>query len=225
MDKRLGKYIPLVDFLALVLGEDSEIVLQDFTQGLEKSLVHIRNNLSGREIGSPATDFVLEVFKKKLYLEKDFLVNYRTKSTAGREFYSSSFFIKEDNKLLGMICINSDKSKLLSIKELLESGVSFINQELKLNQEEDQERSDDDIVENFYSTAENLIEDTIAREANGKDLKRYNLTKNEKIAIVRSLYQKGFFEFKDSVSKVAEAFRMSEVSIYKYIQEVKQDEG
>ncbi|RXF02024.1 transcriptional regulator, partial [Enterococcus faecium] len=72
-----------------------------------------------------------------------------------------------------------------------------------------------------FSTADHLIEATIIQETQGKDLQKYNLTRTEKIAIVSSLYDKGFFELKDAVSKVAEAFCMSEVSIYKYIQIVK----
>ncbi|WP_192871465.1 PAS domain-containing protein, partial [Streptococcus suis] len=92
-------------------------VLQDFSQGLDHSLIYIKNNLSGRDIGAPATDFVLDVLQSKVYKEKDYLVNYRTKTLGGKELYSSSFFIKDDaGELLGMICVNADKSKMLTLK-------------------------------------------------------------------------------------------------------------
>ncbi|MGT2951020.1 hypothetical protein BU202_06965 [Streptococcus cuniculi] len=221
MNPQLKSYIPIIDFLSLILGNDTEIVLQDFTKGLDHSLVYIKNNLSEREIGAPATDFVLDVLKSKLYKEKDYVVNYHTKTVSGRELYSSSFFIKnEQEQLLGMLCINSDKSKLLSLKRLFESSLETID---SLFQTEETNSSTKDITENFYSTPENLIEATILQETQGLSLGTYNLTKNEKIAIVRSLYQKGFFELKDSVSKIAETFRMSDVSIYKYIQTVRQE--
>lgn len=224
MHSTLTSYMPLLDFLAMVLGKDTEIVLQDFTNGLDNSVVYIHNKLSGREIGAPATDFVLDVLKNKVYKEKDFLVNYRTKTQNGKELYSSSFFIKNDAQdLIGMICINSDKSKLLTLKRLFENSLESLNEAINL--EDDQPSSDGQaIVENFYSTADHLIEAAIIQETQGKDLQKYNLTRAEKIAIVRSLYEKGFFDLKDAVSKVAEAFRMSEVSIYKYIQIVKQED-
>lgn len=224
MHSKLKSYIPLMDFLAKVLGKDSEIVLQDFSEGLDHSVVYIQNNLSGREIGAPATDFVFEVLKNKVYQEKDYLVNYRTKSIQGSDLFSSSFFIKDDDKnLLGMICINSDRSKLLTLKHLFETSLETLNEAIYPD-DADHSNNNEGIVENFYSTADNLIEAAIVRETQGKDLRKYNLTRGEKIAIVRSLYEKGFFDLKDAVSKVAEAFRMSEVSIYKYIQIVKQDD-
>lgn len=221
MHSQLAFYIPLLDFLIIILGKDTEIVLQDFSNGLDNSVVYIQNNLSGREIGAPATDFVLEVLKSKIYKEKDYLVNYRTKTQNGQELFSSSFFIKNEfQDLIGMICINSDKSKLFTLKHLFEKGLECLNGAINL---EDQQVTEDskDIVENFFSTADHLIEATIIQETQGKDLQKYNLTRTEKIAIVSSLYDKGFFELKDAVSKVAEAFCMSEVSIYKYIQIVK----
>ena len=67
MDKRLQIYVPLLDFLSAILGEDTEVVLQDLTKGFDHSLVYIRNNLSNREVGAPATDFVLDIVQSKLY--------------------------------------------------------------------------------------------------------------------------------------------------------------
>jgi len=93
MDKRLQIYVPLLDFLSAILGEDTEVVLQDLTKGFDHSLVYIRNNLSNREVGAPATDFVLDIVQSKLYKQTNFLVNYRTKTESGRQLYSSSFFI------------------------------------------------------------------------------------------------------------------------------------
>ncbi|MFU2193917.1 helix-turn-helix transcriptional regulator [Streptococcus pluranimalium] len=223
MSTYFKQFIPFLDFLAVLMGEDTEIVLQDFTEGIDHSVVYIKNNLSGRDIGAPATDFVLDVFKSKIYQEKDYLVNYSTKTLSGKELHSSSYFLKNDQQeLIGMICINSDKTKLLTLKRLFESSLEVLNEELQITAEDDV--SEEPIIENFYSTAEHMIEAAIMEESQGKDLHKYKLTRLEKIAIVRSLYQKGFFDFKDAITKVAEAFHMSEVSIYKYIQIVKQEE-
>lgn len=224
MDKRLQIYVPLLDFLSAILGEDAEVVLQDLTKGFDHSLVYIRNNLSNREVGAPATDFVLDIVQSKLYKQTNFLVNYRTKTESGRQLYSSSFFIKDKRDgLLGMICINADKSKEMNLKYMLESTLEILNNSLTPSKEKIHE--EENIVENFYATAESLIDDVIFRETQGKDLSKTKLTKVEKVAIVQSLYTKGFFDLKESVSKMAEAFGMSEVSIYKYIQDIKKKES
>ena len=112
MNKNLKVYISLIDVLAAILGPDTEVVLQDFTDGFDHSLVYIKNNLSNRKIGSPATDFVLDIVRNKIHIENDYLVNYRSRTHSGKNLYSSSYFIKNElNDLVGMICINSDKSK------------------------------------------------------------------------------------------------------------------
>ena len=122
-----------------------------------------------------------------------------------------------------MICINADKSKEMNLKYMLESTLEILNNSLTSSKEKIHE--EENIVENFYATAESLIDDVIFRETQGKDLSKTKLTKVEKVAIVQSLYTKGFFDLKESVSKMAEAFGMSEVSIYKYIQDIKKKES
>ena len=225
MNKDLKIYIPLINFLATVLGKDTEVVLQDFTNGFDHSLVYIKNNLSNREIGSPATDFVLDIVRNKIYIESDYLVNYRSRTYSGKNLYSSSYFIKDEfNELVGMICINSDKSKMISLKKLFESGISIIDENLLGDGDNDKTSADETIVENFNHSVDSLIDDLIFKETNGKDLSQYKLSKSEKISIVQVLDTKGFFEFKDSISKVASIFQMSEVSIYKYLQEVRKGE-
>ena len=48
----LKKYIPLVDFLAEVFGDDAEVVLQDVSD-FNNSVISIRNNhISGRKLGA-----------------------------------------------------------------------------------------------------------------------------------------------------------------------------
>ena len=123
---------------------------------------------------------------------------------------------------MGMICINSDKSKMISLKELFESGISIIDENLL--GDNDKTSADETIVEKFNHSVDSLIDDLIFKETNGKDLSQYKLSKSEKISIVQVLDTKGFFEFKDSISKVASIFQMSEVSIYKYLQEVRKGE-
>lgn len=220
MNVIIEKYIEFLDFVANFLGEKTEIVLHDFSKGFDNSVVFIRNNLSGRKVGSPATDFALDVYKSKIYKEKNYLLNYKTKNFEGKDLISSSYFIKDKDELIGMICFNTDKSNLLNLKKLLESGIEKIDDQLNIKDEEGNE----EILENFYSTSENLIEATIKEVTQGQDLSKHNLTRKEKLLIVKKLYEKGFFHLKDSVSKLAEVFKMSEVSIYKYIQTVRADE-
>lgn len=222
MHPSLQPYKILVDFMSAVLGPHTEIVLHDLTQGFDHSVVHIQNNFSGRTIGSPATDFILDVHHRQLYQTQDYMVNYQTKTLSGRPCRSSSFFIKDERgQLIGMICTNTDQSYALDLQALFEKGLTLINQTLG---EKRETFSSNETIEHFYISAENMIEEAILNRHQGNEGTQAKLSKNDKIAIVRELHQKGFFDFKDAVSKVATAFQMSEVSIYKYLQTVKHEE-
>ena len=216
MNPELKKYIPLLEFLSHVLGPRSEIVLQDIGSGLTSSVVYIKNNLSGREIGAPATDFLIKILREKGYEQQDFITNYQTMTASGLTLESSSFFIKDElGELIGMICINRDNAQLQTLEQLLTEGLAMIQRE-KVDKRPPQE-----ITENFYLNADYVVEDTIQQLTNGRNLQNEPLLKREKIKIVEVLHDRGFFELKDAIVKVAQAFQMSEVSIYKYIQEIK----
>ena len=49
-----------------------------------------------------------------------------------------------------------------------------------------------------------MIDDVIFRETQGKDLSKTKLTKVEKVAIVQSLYTKGFFDLKELQTAILE---------------------
>ena len=55
----IASYIPLVSFLGEVVGRNTEVVLHDLAD-IDASVVAIVNGeVSGRTVGSPATDLVL----------------------------------------------------------------------------------------------------------------------------------------------------------------------
>ncbi len=63
--------------MGLLLGEDTEVVLHDVTD-LENSIIAIKNNhISGREMGGPATDLVLDIMKNQNENDYDYLLNYK----------------------------------------------------------------------------------------------------------------------------------------------------
>ena len=125
----LKKYIPLVDFLAEVFGDDAEVVLQDVSD-FNNSVISIRNNhISGRKLGAPATNLVLKVMNGN-FTDKNYVTNYRGVSAAGKVVRSSTYFIKDDkNVVVGMLCINIDIDKLVQLKNHLD-GILKLPEEI-----------------------------------------------------------------------------------------------
>ena len=218
----MKKYIPMVDFIADILGEKAEVVLHDLRNELNSTVIYIRNSLSGRKIGSPATDLLVDILQKQTYRQCNYLSNYKSKAGEGKKFKSSSYFIKDDNgDLLGMICVNIDyTSEIVMINKLND----FLEQFSKVTHKDVYQLSESQsIEENLYGTVENIVEDTIYKVTGQIEVKNMKLKKEEKLEIVRILENRGFFALKESIGELAKIFDMSEVSIYKYIQEIKKE--
>lgn len=207
MNPLLAKYIPLVDFLAEVLGPDAEVVLHD-VEDMDRSVVAIKNgHVSGRSVGSPATNMVLKVIQDGRGSKIDYLSNYKGVAADGRSLRSSTYFIHgARNKLIGILCVNIDTSKLQFIREYLDRLLPPLGS-----------AGSSEEVEHFSSSVEELALgsiDTAIKEA-GTSPRR--MSQAEKIALVRRLDGEGIFLLKGAISRVAAALEASEATVYRYL--------
>lgn len=211
MNSSLAKYLPLVDFLAGVFGSDTEVVLHD-VEDMERSVVAIRNGqISGRRVGSPATNVVLKIIKEGGASTIDFLVNYKGLAADGRALRSSTFLIHDDDKkLIGILCINIDTRKLEQLREYIDT---FISPRDELNSYE--------TVERFPSSVEELAFDSIEAIVSKAGVSPQRMSQEEKMMIVRKLNDGGIFLLKGAVSRVASRMEVSEPTIYRYLNTIK----
>ena len=113
-------FVPLVEFLGKVLGENHEVVLHDLSN-IDASVIAIANgHVTNRSVGSPATDFVLRVRDDHPAEEQDFAVNYRgTMPGSSTVLTSSTFFIRKEGRIVGMLCINTDHTLLRQLETVV----------------------------------------------------------------------------------------------------------
>ena len=72
----IASYIPLVSFLGEVVGRNTEVVLHDLAD-IDASVVAIVNGeVSGRTVGSPATDLVLRELEEDSGEQVPYRVRY-----------------------------------------------------------------------------------------------------------------------------------------------------
>ena len=206
----LDKYKILVEFLAKVLGENCEVVLHDVND-FENSIIAIENGyISGRKVGDALTDLALNILNDQEKLESDYLTNYTGKTFDGKELKSSTYFIKEEEEVLGMLCINIDVSKYIEARDLLNSFIG--------NQKNIEEKNDDqDFSENFTSSIEELIDSMIENSIGNSEIPPQRMTAEEKKEITKKLDDKGVFLLKNSVSKVAKKLHTSDATVYRYL--------
>lgn len=211
--KKLEKYYPLIDFWGEVCGPDYEIVLHDVSTPDQSVLRIINNHISSRGEGSPLTDLAINLIQTKEYETKNFVTNYLGKTKAGKHLISSTYFIKEGNELIGLICVNHDTHVIQDIYEKLGSFLSTLSIDIASDKPVYQEHFDDNINERMYE----IVETELAHSSITPD----RMKSNEKKDFVKSLYVNGVFSVRGMVPFVAEKLLISEPSVYRYLKEIK----
>lgn len=215
----LQRYIPMVKFIASVMGKHCEVVLHDLTNP-EQSIVAIENGeISGRKVGGPITDLVLKVMQEGAYKEVDFISNYKASVKGNRTCRSSSYFIKNHNgEIIGVLCVNVDVTVLENVKSYLDDFLmtSFQNEGQKPLQHQNS-----DVFENLHETVEDVLENMISKVLKEYDLSPERMSVDEKLDVVRKLQEAGLFLLKGGVSELANKLKVSEATVYRYLSKVK----
>lgn len=197
----LKLHIAMVPFMAEVLGPGCEVVVHDITN-LKHSVVAIRNNLSGRNIGDPMTDLSLEEAHSS-----DYVANYSGRSK-GREFLSSTYYIKNEGRLIGLFCVNKNVSNVketsFAIHTLLEQ-FNLIAPD-KTGVSENLDGSVDIIMRT-------RISDAIAQSAMPPE----RLSPREKVHIAHLLKADGVLSMKGAIAELADQLQVSVPTIYRYL--------
>ncbi|SEK46531.1 Predicted transcriptional regulator YheO, contains PAS and DNA-binding HTH domains [Carnobacterium iners] len=215
MEKEIiEQYKKIVYYFGELLGPTYEVILHVLTSEKESYIGAIANGeLSGRSLTNPLTDFALNLIEDKVYLEKEFITGYKGTMSNGKEFRSSTLFIKDsDGKLTGLLCINFDIDQYKYIaKDIL--GLAQII--LPLNDLTAEHTNP--YIENFSNSVRDIVLTVIDSKLLSPDVK---LSQNQKIEIIEILEEKGVFQIKGAVVEVAATLTISEASVYRYLQAV-----
>lgn len=203
-------YVPLVDFLADVLGETCEVLLHDVSTP-ERSVIAIRNGFhSGRKIGSSLTNLAFKIHEEKSYQNKDFITNY-TGKTKGRDFVSSTFYIKNDGELIGMLCLNFDTSPT---REFQNAVNQFLQNFCTVKGQQSEEEH---ITEDLDSSITSIADSIITKKIKEICTKPERMTMKEKISLVKTLNEQGALNVKGAISLIAKKLKISEATVYRYL--------
>lgn len=212
--KILDIYRQMVPFLGEILGENCKIVLFDLTQKKEQVIAIANGTLEGKGIGAPLTDLARSIIKKDIWKQKDYITNFLGRTRDGQLLRSSDYFIKEDGRLVGLLCININveayqniSRDILRLSGLPEDFFTISPKEIEVEQLSE-------TITNAAEAARFAIHDLYGQI----DIDR--LTQDEKLEIVKVLKKKDIFLIKGSVSQVAAALKCSEASIYRYLTKI-----
>lgn len=207
--KKVLEYIPMVKFLAHILGEHCEIVLHDL-QNKDSSILAIENGyLSGRSVGGAATDFILQTVHTESYKNRDFESRYIAK-TYNKTFLSSSYFIKDDKgEIVGTLCVNIDSMPF-------QNAVELLNQFLPK-----QSSGRNEPVEQLLGDTKEIVQAMVEQVAGRLRVPRERMSVQEKMAVVKELSERGAFQLRGATGEISNALGVSEPTVYRYLNKVR----
>lgn len=212
MEKKhpLEAYMGLVEYLGVALGSQYEILLQDMENHV---LLSVTNDyISVRVKGGNVTSMALELEQRGVWKHTDYLANIHCVAASGHNILASFYFIKEDDRLIGILSINLDttlfsqsNSPILNHLSIL-SGTSAVEPRLG---------SEDSVAPSGMEETVDTVIGTYLRQ-HGTLASR--LTYTERLALIKELKERSVFLVRGSVKYVAQKLECSSATIYRYLQ-------
>lgn len=207
--KVLESFIPIAKSTAKMFGSNCEVVIHDLTNPQASVMFTVNNHVTGREIGQSFDHLVKTVLQSEDFKE-DYLAGYTFVTEDKRTIRSSTSLIRDSKqKVIGAFCINFDVEALNQMQQFMNT---FLSTQVEV--QENETNSDDDI-ENVEGIVDQLIQQIIQNSVHPV------MKRHEKIELIRFMDEKGIFLMKGSVEKVASLLGISKVTVYSYLDEIK----
>lgn len=209
-----------MNYIGEIFGSHYEFVLHVLDPDGGSHIGHIVNGeLSGRSLNSSLTNYAKKLIEEKVYLKKDFIVNYVGEGPKGRKFRSSTMFIKDhEGQLQGLLCINFDADAYRKVaKDVLKLAnlswdIAYMDK--KTEQEQPVEKLTENIQNIIYTQIDKDILESGAQ-----------LSPEQKKLAISKLKEHGVFDIKGTINDVAKVMGMAESSVYRYLRIVSLNEN
>ncbi|KVO84160.1 DNA-binding protein [Burkholderia ubonensis] len=187
--------------IAAGLGETlapfTEVVVHDL-RSPKHAILAIHNNLSGREVGDPATELGLARIADDSYPQV--LANYANRFSDGRQAKSTSIGIKDsEGHYFAALCLNVDVTLFRSIAALLEQ-FSVPSSEV--------------IKESLDPSTADSLRERIDRFAVGLATTPQALRTDQRRALMQALKEEGYLDLRRSMETIAQHLGVSRATVY-----------
>lgn len=205
----LKSYFRVADMLVETFGAICEVVIHDLTTP-QSSVVYVANgSVTGRRAGQSFDHLIKQVLLNKNF-RNDKVSNYEFDAN-GKKIKSSSVLIRDgENEVIGMLCLNIDMTffndAAIMLNNFLPSDSCMQNSDVENGADE---------FEEITSIINQLIDNVIG----DRDVSEFK--KKDNIEIIEFMDKKGVFLVKGAVDKVAERMGVSRVTIYNYLDEIR----
>jgi predicted transcriptional regulator YheO len=198
--------VKIADSIAFLFGKNCEACIHELSS-LQKSLVYIAGNVTGRPIGTPATDLLIKRLEENATPQD--MHNYKTTTSEGRSLKSSTTFVSDRNgKPVAALCINFDTTELYNASQALAPFLHLA---------EDQSTNQETFSHFDGETVEAIF--TQAVERVGKH--PATMAVEEKTLLISLLEENGIFQLKGAVEEVAHLMGVTKFTVYNYLKKVR----
>ena len=208
-------YRPVLEFLALYLGEETEIVLCD----TEKILLVENAMEEEHRPGAPLSEMQQALIQNPECKNIPYNVNYRTLSGNGDKMRSATMFIRESGKLAGLLTINSNVGELVRVRSYLDRLISG-SQNHNVLQSTKKKNRPKQSYETLTLSVTEIVNNVLDEATIRFNVPPNRLTANEKLSVIQEMDSRGVFLAKGSVNEVAEKLGSSKATIYRYLHQL-----
>lgn len=212
MQSILDRYIPIAELIVKTFGDDVEVVLHDLRHP-QNSVIYVANGrVTGRTVGESFQHLISKALDST-DSDDSILANYYFEQN-GRKIRSSSLFIRDDaGELIGALCINIDTTRAFAQAKWLESLVPGL--QLSINHaDRNPHHESSGQTEDILQTVNALIDRILEENPNPKN-------REERLELIRFMETRGVFLVKGAMDRVAEKLKMSKVTLYADLDEVR----
>ena len=209
---------------------DTEVSTRKTSVSQRKQIIAIANShISGRKLGAPLTNMSLSILRDKSYERMDYHLHYYSINVNGKDLRSSTFFIKDNGKLIGLLCINFDDSRYRDVCDRILSLCHpdlFVTDVLpQAGATWDEALEDCPAAEKFCNSADAVAVDAINWELERMGVTPKQLTPEKRLQVIAALEAGGLFLLKGAVKSAAASLRCSQASVYRYITQIKNSDS
>ncbi len=197
--------------LAKLFGNNCEVVLHDFSNGLDHSIAKIINgHVTGRKVGDPITNTGLEALMDNA---SDGV--YYNKTDYGQILKCASTLIKdEEGNVVGSVCINHDITDLMKAQKALDAISEFASFSEKTDNSTQYNK------ELYYSNVNEMVDYYLSAVEKRAGKQAAEMNKKERMEAIAFLDKKGVFQISKAGIRVCEFFGISRFTLYSDLNEI-----
>ena len=188
-------YRSFLPFLVRLCGTPCGILLYDIHRP-ESSAVYEFPGPDGRTVPAPTVDYAAS-----LIAGNGPSVPYRT----DEDFPPDTWPVRNDSRLIGLLCIHRDLSVLSDLSNVLSRLKSLYS------------LPDDEGVKDRASTLSGWMEDRIQETIDESGIRPERMNRAQKLEILRKLQAQGIMDMKGCVPQIAAMLDISVPTVYRYL--------